>query len=164
MHTFFIDNSNIEIRDLWKDGIHLLESDKTKLAMNFIYFLNNSYRLTPHDYFSEAHIHGNIEHTHSQLLNTKNCESILDKSILNTSFNFSFEMVQDKADLLIILETKLNFSFPNAQFYMKSYSKPYRLDRNSKGEGIILYVMEDIPSKLVISSCTDHDKEYYLVE
>ena len=40
---FFIDNSNIEIRYLWKDGIHLLESGKTKLAQNFIYFLNNSY-------------------------------------------------------------------------------------------------------------------------
>ena len=40
---FFIDNSNIEIRDLWKDGIHLLESGKTKAAENFMYFLNNSY-------------------------------------------------------------------------------------------------------------------------
>ena len=40
---FFIDNSNIEIRDLWKDGIHLLESDKTKFVENFIYFLNNFY-------------------------------------------------------------------------------------------------------------------------
>ena len=39
----FIDNSNIEIRDLWKDGINLLESGKTKLAENFIYFLNNSH-------------------------------------------------------------------------------------------------------------------------
>ena len=40
---FFIDNSNIEIRDLWKDCIHLLESGKAKLAENLIYFLNNSY-------------------------------------------------------------------------------------------------------------------------
>ena len=39
---FFIDNSNIEIRNLWKDGIHLLESGETKLAENFIHFLNNS--------------------------------------------------------------------------------------------------------------------------
>ena len=39
----FLGNSNIEIRDLWKDGIHLLESGKTKLAKKFIYFLNNSY-------------------------------------------------------------------------------------------------------------------------
>ena len=40
---FFIDNSNIEIRDLWKDGIHLLKSGKTKSAENFKYFLNNSF-------------------------------------------------------------------------------------------------------------------------
>ena len=33
---FFTDNSNIEVRDLWKDGIHLLESGKTRLAENFI--------------------------------------------------------------------------------------------------------------------------------
>ena len=41
--NFYIDNSNIEIRDLWKDGIHLLESGKAKLAENFMYFLNNSH-------------------------------------------------------------------------------------------------------------------------
>ena len=34
---FFIDNSNIEIRDLSKYGIQLLESGKTKLAENFIF-------------------------------------------------------------------------------------------------------------------------------
>ena len=73
-------------------------------------------------------------------------------------------MVRDKVDLLMISETKLDSSFANAQFYMKSYSKPYRLDRNSKGGGIILYVREDIPSKLINSSCTNHDKEYFLVE
>ena len=40
---FFIDNSIIETKDSWKDGIHLLESGKTKLAQNFIYFLNIFY-------------------------------------------------------------------------------------------------------------------------
>ena len=64
----------------------------------------------------------------------------------------------------MISETKLDSSFPNTQFYMKSYSKPYRLDRTSKGGGIILYIREDIPSKLINSSCIDHDKEYFLVE
>ena len=47
---FFIDNSNVEIHLVnSNDGIHLLESGKTKLAENFIYFLNNSYWLSPHD-------------------------------------------------------------------------------------------------------------------
>ena len=79
-------------------------------------------------------------------------------------FELVAEMVQDEVDLLMISETKLDSSFPNAQFYMKSYSKPYRLDRNGKGGGIILCVREGIPSKLIISSCIGHDKEYVLVE
>ena len=64
----------------------------------------------------------------------------------------------------MISETKLHSLFRNTQFYMKSYSKPYRLDRNRKEGGIILYVREDIFSKLINSSCTNHDKEYFLVE
>ena len=73
-------------------------------------------------------------------------------------------MVRDKVALLMISETKLNSLFPNAQFYTKSYSKPYSLDRNSKEGGIILYDREDIPSKLINFSCTDQNKEYFLVE
>ena len=78
---------------------------------------------------------------------------------LRNKFELLAEMVRDKVDLLMISETKLDSSFPIAQFYMKSYSKPYRLDRNSKGGGIILYVKEDIPSKLINSSFTNHDEE-----
>ena len=46
---FFIDNSNIEIRHL---------------AQSFIYFLNNSYWLSPYNNFLEAHTH-----THTGILN-----------------------------------------------------------------------------------------------
>ena len=73
-------------------------------------------------------------------------------------------MIQDKLDLVMISETKLDSSFRDHQFYMKSYLKPKRPDRNSKRGGIIVYVREDIPSKLINSSCTDHEKEYFLVE
>ena len=83
---------------------------------------------------------------------------------LRNKFELITEMVRDKVDLLMISETKLYSSFPNAQFYMKSNWKPYRLDRNGKGGGIILYVREDVTSKLINSSCTNHDKEYLLVE
>ena len=83
---------------------------------------------------------------------------------LRNKFELLTEMVRDKVDLLMISKTKLDSSFPNAQFYMKSFSKPYGLDRTSKGGGIILYVREDVPSKLINSSCIDHDKEYFFVE
>ena len=97
----------------------------------------------------------------------KNLNKVLIGHININSLRNKFELlseIRDKIDLLMISETKLNSSFPNAQFYMKSYSKPYRLDRNRKGGGIILYVREDIRLKLINSSCTNHNKEYFLVE
>ena len=42
-------------------------------------------------------------------------------------------------------------SFPTAQFQMKGFSVPYRYDRNGKGGGLLLYIREDIQSKLLIS-------------
>ena len=47
---------------------------------------------------------------------------------------------------------------------MKPYPKPYRLDRNSTGGDITLYIREDIHSKLINSLCSDHDTEYFFVE
>ena len=76
---------------------------------------------------------------------------------LRNKFELLSEMVRDKVDLLMIFKTILDSSFPNAQFYM-------RLDINSKGGGIILYVREDTPSKSLNFSCIDQDKEYFLIE
>ena len=57
----FLDNKNIETSDLWIVGIDLLESGKTKLAQNFIFFKNNSYWLSPYHIFLEAHRHETID-------------------------------------------------------------------------------------------------------
>ena len=48
----------------------------------------------------------------------------------------------------MISETKLDASFPTGQFCINGYTSPYRLGRNDKGEGILIYVRKDIPSKL----------------
>ena len=42
---------------------------------------------------------------------------------------------------------KLDNSFSVAQFQMPGYSLLHRFDRNSNGDGILLHVKEDIPSK-----------------
>ena len=49
----------------------------------------------------------------------------------------------------MVLETKLDNSFPNGQFLIKRYSAPYRLDRDAQGGGIMLFIREDILSKLL---------------
>ena len=48
----------------------------------------------------------------------------------------------------MISETKLGNSFPEGQFLIKGYSKPYIIDRNCHERGIMLYERADIPSKL----------------
>ena len=36
---------------------------------------------------------------------------------------------------------------------INGFSAPFRLERNEKGGGIILYIREDIPSRLVSTEC-----------
>ena len=48
-------------------------------------------------------------------------------------------MLTKVLDILIILETKLDDIFPKAQSYIEGFRKPFILDRNKHGEGILLY-------------------------
>ena len=81
----------------------------------------------------------------------------VDRSIIGhlniNSFRSKFEMlretVQDKLDILLISETKVDPSFPSHQFAIEGFSSPFRLDRNSSGGSIMLFVREEIPSKLL---------------
>ena len=50
----------------------------------------------------------------------------------------------------MISETKIDAVFPIGQFLLNSYSTPFRIDRKAHGGGILLYVREDIPSKLLL--------------
>ena len=59
-------------------------------------------------------------------------------------------LVTGMLDILIITETKLDNTFPVSQFHTDMYSKPYRLDRNRNGGGIIMYFREDIPTFQII--------------
>ena len=48
----------------------------------------------------------------------------------------------------------LGLSFPRAQFHIHGFGEPYRFDRNRKGDGILLYIRDDIPSNLIESKTT----------
>ena len=71
---------------------------------------------------------------------------------INSIRNKSEELisqVKGTVDVLMISETKIDGSFPIANFLIDGFSQPYRIDRNSSGGGIMLYVREDIPSNLL---------------
>ena len=54
-------------------------------------------------------------------------------------------------DVLTVSETKIDDSFPVGSFVIDGFRTPYRLDRDSNGGGIMLYVREDILSNLLAS-------------
>ena len=70
---------------------------------------------------------------------------------INSTRNKFEELIQVKGtvDVLMIFETKIDDSFPIVNFLIGGFSQPYRIDRNSSGGGIMLYVREDIPSNLI---------------
>ena len=67
-------------------------------------------------------------------------------------------------DILIISETKLDESFPVSQFLIPGFENPIRLDRSSSVGGIMLYIREGIPFKLLKSSGLSANTEAFLVE
>lgn len=65
---------------------------------------------------------------------------------LCNKFDSPVEILHSSIGILLISETKINSSFPIAQFKVGYTSHRYR---NSSGEGILLYVREAIPSTLL---------------
>ena len=55
-------------------------------------------------------------------------------------------LLKDKIEILIIAETKIDESFPTNQFLLENFKKPYRLDTSKTSGGLLVYVMQDIPS------------------
>ena len=64
-------------------------------------------------------------------------------------FDLFKTIISGKVDVMIIVETKLDNSYPTSPFYMHGYSKPFRGDTNKYGGGILIYIKEDIPSKIL---------------
>ena len=63
---------------------------------------------------------------------------------LTNKFGQLHEFCKDNLDILLITQTKLESSFPSAQFHIPGYCSPYRLDRNSHGGGILLYIRKPV--------------------
>ena len=56
-------------------------------------------------------------------------------------------IINGNVDILIIAETKLDESFPTAQFLMEGYNKPLRQDVSSTSGGLLVYVKKGIAAR-----------------
>ena len=69
---------------------------------------------------------------------------------LRNKFDSLVQILHNNLDILSISKTKIDSSFPTAQFQIEGYTN-YRLDRNVNGGGILLCISENIPSTLLNS-------------
>ena len=92
------------------------------------------------------------------LIGNLNINSISDK------FDQLKLLSRGKVDILVITETKLDSTFPTSQFLIEGYSEPYHFDGNRNGGGVLIYVRDDIPHKLLTDHKLPHDIEGIFVE
>ena len=74
------------------------------------------------------------------------------------------EAVLGNIDILMVSETKTDMSFPTSQLVIQGFAAPFRLDRTNTGGGILVYVRDDIPSKLLNISYVPSDAECLAIE
>ena len=73
-------------------------------------------------------------------------------------------MVSNNIDVLLISETKIDNAFPWSQFFVPGYSVPFRLDRTGNGGGIILYVKEYIPCRMLNKFTFETEVDAFAIE
>ena len=73
----------------------------------------------------------------------------LNMNSVGNKFDISADIVKDNVDILMISESKLDDSFPDSQVLRQGFGKPFRLDRNRNGGGIMLFIRSDIPAKVI---------------
>ena len=78
------------------------------------------------------------------------CAHLNINSVRN-KFDLLSDIIKNNFNILMISETKLDISFPNGQFQIHGYPESYRLDRNGNRGGILVFIREDILTKLIDS-------------
>ena len=91
--------------------------------------------------------------SHLSNLWSKNPKNIIFSYININSIRNKFENLCDivgkNVDVLSIAETKLDSSFPNAQFLLPGFHEPLRLDINHRSGELLVYIKASLPSKIL---------------
>ena len=85
-----------------------------------------------------------LNHPKNVIIGDLNINSIRNK------FSGFKDLVLKETDICLLLETKIDDSFPDCQFTSEGY-RMFRKDRNKNGGSRILYINEGIPGKLINS-------------
>ena len=102
-----------------------------------------------------------------KMIRADNFDNIIVEILTINSISPKFDefrlMLSGYFDVTIVTETKLDDSFPKAQFCIAGFSIPYRLD-NRNGSGLMIYAGDDIPSKMFTKDNFPEDNKAAFIE
>ena len=91
----------------------------------------------------------NVSETTLRLNRSKNSKNIVFSYLNTNSIRNKFDSVKgaqvNYVDVFIAAETKINDSFPTAQFAIDGFHKPLSLNVTDKGGGLLVYVRSYLP-------------------
>ena len=165
-NIYLIDNTNkIKVQHLNKGKIHLNKRGSNILSSTFVSELSGILSCQRHKNNTGFPVQEcNSDKTNvdqkvtdgSRMLKSLRCDNLnklvfahVNINSIRNKLQLLSEQVRSNLDVLMVFETKIDDSFPNGNFLIQSFSPPYRLDRDSKGGGIKLYIREDISSNLL---------------
>ena len=172
-----IENGNISAQHLGRKGLHLNSKGKGRLAINFLNHIRKFWRPVEHlnEPLSSNNQSDEVEHKVSGKLESPPPEPIIDRNTngicklkqlrnqnphriiighlninsIRNKFESLVRFVGKNLDILMVSETKIDVTFPEPQFLIEFFSKPFRLDRTVKCGWILLYIRGYIPCRYI---------------
>ena len=135
-----VENSNVDLSVIcdYNDGAISVANDSSQTMQNVV---------------NEISVNSCVKHFNEDLskfskTNVKNMIfSHLNVNSMSCKFMEIHELlVKGYSDILFLSETKLDMSFPDAQFHIDKFLI-HRIDRNVHGGGLVCYIKETIPHK-----------------
>ena len=68
---------------------------------------------------------------------------------VRNKFEMPTSLITNEINLLLLWKTQIDEKFPLEQFIVSWFPKRTRLDRNSRDDGIMLFIRDNIPFKLL---------------
>ena len=75
--------------------------------------------------------------------------SYININSVRNKFGSICSLIPSHVDILSIAETKLDYSFPNAQFLIPNFHQPFRLDINRNSGGLLVFLRSSIPARML---------------
>ena len=166
-----IDHGNISTkRHLNKSKLHLNAHGKSRFVKNLKNFFKKFNRrgiwgnrdpVKSSPPLIDPKINSLSDLTSIKLQRKENYKNLIIGHLNINSVRNKFEMIAEiikDFDIFLISESKLDSTFPNAQFKITGF-KIFRCDRNRFGGGLLLYVNDKIPSKFLHKHSISSDIE-----